>query len=147
MGIISKLKSIFGGEDERVRPRDGGTSPSVGEEPAVGREGNEPAAESERAVKGVEPADESGTVDGGVGAESTAETSTSTTDGDTSAGDGEPVDSIKGIGAAYAERLAGAGVHTVSDLAGANAEDLAEQTDLGAGRVGKWIERAKTRSG
>ncbi|WP_435069954.1 helix-hairpin-helix domain-containing protein [Haloplanus sp. C73] len=54
----------------------------------------------------------------------------------------EPVDIIKGIGPAYADRLANAGVHSVSDLAAADAADLADAIDLSETRVGRWIDRA-----
>lgn len=115
MGIISTLKSVLGvGRERRERARDPGTSVTVE---------REPEAASERAVKGVEPAD----------------------DGDP-AGDGEPVDAIKGIGSAYAERLGDAGVHTVADLAAADVETLAEETGLGEGRIAGWIEHARART-
>jgi predicted flap endonuclease-1-like 5' DNA nuclease len=58
---------------------------------------------------------------------------------------GNPVEEIKGIGPAYAERLGEAGVHTVSDLADADAADLGEATGLGENRVQGWIDRAKAR--
>ncbi len=60
-------------------------------------------------------------------------------------GAGEPVDSLSGIGAAYAERLADAGVETVADLAAADAADLAEATGIGEGRLAGWIEQADDR--
>lgn len=54
-----------------------------------------------------------------------------------------PVDTISGIGPAYAERLGNAGVETVGDLAAADAAGLADETGLGEGRVTDWIERAR----
>ncbi|TYT62875.1 helix-hairpin-helix domain-containing protein [Natrialba swarupiae] len=57
----------------------------------------------------------------------------------------EPVDSIKGIGPAYADRLADAGVETVADLADADAGVLAEQTDISEKRLQGWIDRAEVR--
>ncbi|ELY61150.1 DUF4332 domain-containing protein [Natronolimnohabitans innermongolicus] len=57
----------------------------------------------------------------------------------------EPVDSIKGIGPAYADRLTAAGVETVADLAAADAADLAEQTDVSEKRIQGWIDRAEVR--
>ncbi|MFB6101597.1 MAG: helix-hairpin-helix domain-containing protein [Haloplanus sp.] len=53
------------------------------------------------------------------------------------------VEVIKGIGPAYAERLANAGVHSVADLAAADAAELAPKIDLSEKRVGRWIERAQ----
>ncbi|WP_255170280.1 helix-hairpin-helix domain-containing protein [Natrononativus amylolyticus] len=57
----------------------------------------------------------------------------------------EPVNSIKGIGPAYADRLAAEGVETVSDLATADAAALAEGTDISETRIQGWIDRAKVR--
>ncbi len=57
----------------------------------------------------------------------------------------ETVDVIKGIGPAYADRLAGAGVDTVGELAGADAAELAEQTDISEKRIQGWIDRAEVR--
>ena len=55
----------------------------------------------------------------------------------------DSVEVIKGIGPAYADRLANAGVHSVSDLAAADVTELAEAVDLSETRVGRWIERAQ----
>ncbi|WP_226040508.1 DUF4332 domain-containing protein [Natrinema sp. DC36] len=57
----------------------------------------------------------------------------------------EPVVEIKGIGPAYADRLAGAGVDTVGELAAADAAELAEQTDISETRIQGWIDRAEVR--
>ncbi|AFO59296.1 MULTISPECIES: DUF4332 domain-containing protein [unclassified Natrinema] len=57
----------------------------------------------------------------------------------------EPVDAIKGIGPAYADRLAGAGVDTVAELADADAAELAAQTDISEKRIQGWIDRAEVR--
>jgi predicted flap endonuclease-1-like 5' DNA nuclease len=57
----------------------------------------------------------------------------------------ESVEVIKGIGPAYAERLAAVGVESVSDLAAADAADLAPKVDLSEKRVGRWIDRAEDR--
>jgi len=59
--------------------------------------------------------------------------------------DGEPVENIKGIGPAYAERLGGVSVHTVSDLADADAADLNGETGIGEKRLQTWIDRANAR--
>jgi predicted flap endonuclease-1-like 5' DNA nuclease len=58
---------------------------------------------------------------------------------------GEPVDAIKGIGSAYAERLAGAGVETVGDLVNADPEALAEATGVSQTRIERWADRARQR--
>ena len=61
---------------------------------------------------------------------------------DAAATDGTPVDEIKGIGPAYAERLGEIGIYTVEDLAGASAAAVADGTSVGEGRAATWIERA-----
>jgi len=57
----------------------------------------------------------------------------------------EPVDEIKGIGPAYADRLSGAGVETVAELAASDATELSEQTDISEKRIQGWIDRAEVR--
>lgn len=49
---------------------------------------------------------------------------------------------VNGIGPVYAKRLAGAGIKSFSDLAEADAEDLANRTDLQRDRVADWIRKA-----
>jgi predicted flap endonuclease-1-like 5' DNA nuclease len=71
-----------------------------------------------------------------------------TADGETAddeTADGEPVENIKGIGPAYAERLGGVGVDTVADLADADAADLNGETGIGEKRLQTWIDRANAR--
>ena len=84
------------------------------------------------------------------GAEDAAETedgdtetaATETEDGDSD----EPVQMIKGIGPAYAERLETVGIETVGELAAADAATVADGIDVSASRVGDWIERARDTS-
>ena len=52
------------------------------------------------------------------------------------------MDTLKGIGPAYADRLRSAGVETVAQLADADADDLGEEIDVSPKRVGRWIDRA-----
>jgi len=49
---------------------------------------------------------------------------------------------VNGIGPVYAKRLAGAGIKSFSDLSKADAEDLANRTDLPRDRVADWIRKA-----
>lgn len=89
------------------------------------------------------------------GSESEPESET-TADGAASeseaAGDADPeasaasVETIKGIGPAYAGRLEGVGIETVADLAGADATTVAEGIDVSESRVRDWIERASDAS-
>jgi predicted flap endonuclease-1-like 5' DNA nuclease len=56
--------------------------------------------------------------------------------------EGTPVDSIKGIGPAYSERLGEVGIDSVEDLAAADAAALAERITVAEKTVAKWIDRA-----
>lgn len=81
----------------------------------------------------------------GVDGAPTGSTVDSTPDEDTAspaAVDDTPLTAIKGIGPAYAERLESAGVGTVGELAGADADALADATDISAKRIQGWIDRA-----
>ena len=62
--------------------------------------------------------------------------------GDTAEND---VNVLKGIGPSYAEQLGSAGVETVADLASADVDALADETDIAASRLERWSERAKAR--
>ena len=64
---------------------------------------------------------------------------------DAAAGDTAPVTDLDGIGSAYAERLEGAGIETVGDLADADADDLSDRIDVSAKRIGRWIDQARDR--
>ncbi|WP_435185049.1 helix-hairpin-helix domain-containing protein [Halobellus sp. EA9] len=57
-----------------------------------------------------------------------------------------PVETLKGIGPAYAERLASVGIETVADLADADVDEITANTDLSETRVTTWIERAREQS-
>lgn len=154
MGIISAIKSALGLEDASQSV--GGTDVTVEREPASsdreferseGRTGG-PTDHSGEETGGLTPSDESTDPDAGVeaGASEDAAGDEESTSGDEStAVEGESVDSIKGIGSAYASRLEAAGVHTVDDLAESNAVDLNDATDIGEGRIERWIEQARAR--
>lgn len=52
------------------------------------------------------------------------------------------LETVEGIGSAYAERLTDAGVTDTAKLVDADPEALAAETDIAAGRIRSWIERA-----
>jgi len=52
------------------------------------------------------------------------------------------VDTLKGIGSSYAQRLADVGVETVGDLVAADTRELAAMTDIAESRIDEWKERA-----
>lgn len=77
-------------------------------------------------------------------AEADAEPAESNDDStDVEEGSTAPVTDIKGIGPAYADRLADIGIKTVGELAVADAADIAADTDLSESRVSGWVERAE----
>ncbi|CCQ35316.1 uncharacterized protein Nmlp_1105 [Natronomonas moolapensis 8.8.11] len=63
-------------------------------------------------------------------------------DADDEHGVAAPVQTINGIGPAYADRLGNAGVETVPELREADAVSLAEATDISKKRISRWQERA-----
>ena len=54
----------------------------------------------------------------------------------------ESLEELTGIGPAYAERLATADIETVDQLLAADAESLAERTDISEKRIRRWQENA-----
>ena len=50
---------------------------------------------------------------------------------------------ISGIGPVYATRLASAGIHSIQQLADADAEKVAEAADVPLTRAEKWVEAAR----
>jgi polyhydroxyalkanoate synthase len=71
----------------------------------------------------------------------TEEDTSDTEDGD-DAFDDTDLDQVRGVGPAYADRLREAGVGTVSELAAADAEALAERIDVSTSRVADWVDHA-----
>lgn len=57
----------------------------------------------------------------------------------------DQVDVIDGIGPVFAERLSGAGIALVTDLAGATPDRVAEAAGVSAARARNWIDLAKSR--
>lgn len=161
MGLLQKLKSALGLDGTGSSASGNGRDVDVTVE-------REPSTEDEDAVKGTDTAsiaepdatdtsgaavetdadepmiDEAEQTDAADAAESddseksvedVAETADDT-------GSSAPVTEIKGIGPAYADRLAGVDIETVGELAAADAAAIADETDLSESRVGGWIERA-----
>ncbi|GKZ15747.1 helix-hairpin-helix domain-containing protein [Haladaptatus sp. T7] len=58
--------------------------------------------------------------------------------------DARPLEDVKGIGPAYAERLQNAGVENTAELAVADPAEIARETDLSTKRIEGWIDRAKS---
>jgi two-component system chemotaxis sensor kinase CheA len=90
-------------------------------------------------------------VDVDLGAGETADESASDPASEPASPDTEPsvpdaatadVETVKGIGSSYSERLTEAGVETVGDLVTAEVPVLVEATGISDGRIEEWIERA-----
>ena len=60
----------------------------------------------------------------------------------TDSDDDEPLDSIKGIGPAYSERLHDAGITSIAELAEGDAEAIGEAINVSPKTVSNWIDRA-----
>ncbi|SDJ97715.1 polyhydroxyalkanoate synthase [Halovenus aranensis] len=83
-------------------------------------------------------------------AETTSEEQTTTVeddggDEDEAPVDSEPVESIKGIGPTYSDRLEANGLGTVAALADSDAKTVAEAAETSEGRASEWVKRAKNR--
>jgi predicted flap endonuclease-1-like 5' DNA nuclease len=151
MGLFEKLKSFL--SSDSGQPPTGSTDPDVTVE-------REPSAESEHAVKGTDQADDLGIEDedAETGEEETAETDekdepeSAETDEEAESDDestpepaDEPasVEEINGIGPTYADRLASAGIETVTDLRDADPEMVADAAETAESRAANWIEQAE----
>jgi len=158
MGLLDKIKSFLGHDDagqptpgHETAGTEGGTNVTVEREPTTETEaGTDIETETEATVKGVDTASgsppETGEPDTGEDEGALGDTEAAVTAGDEEVEqteESEPVDTIKGIGSAYAERLAGAGIETVADLLAADAEDVAGETDISQSRLETWRERAR----
>lgn len=130
-------------------PSDADAAGSTGSEPSAVEEGEavEEAPDDVEATDDTEVTDEAGTVEETETADDTgaSDDAGAAGDADPSGAGGEPVETVKGVGPAYADRLGTAGVETLDDLAAADAADLAERTSLSEKRLSRWIERARDR--
>ena len=147
MGLLQKLKSALGLDGAESS----GTTSAENVDVTVERE---PATEAEDAVKGTDTTADGVEEEAATSADDTASSNedaewfqtepdeTDESGGEAVEGSEESVTEIKGIGPAYADRLAQVGIETVGELAAADAADIAADTDLGEGRVSDWIARA-----
>lgn len=162
MGILNKLKSALGIGGSSAGGRRDETNVTVE---------REPDAETEAAVKGTSDAepvatgtdadastgslvDETEASEDAAGVAEPAEAAgpdsedrltdaaEATEEPATDAGASDHLTDIKGIGPAYADRLAGAGVETVDDLVAADPAELGDSIGVSETRVQRWIDRA-----
>jgi len=159
MTLLDTLKSLLGLESTDGRP-EGASDVGVTVEREPGEQPGAPGAAGGEAESG-EPEPVSSPAAGSGAAEvepeptEDAEPEPTETEAEQSeepepadeaaAGTDEPTDVLEGIGPAYAERLADAGIDTVADLAGADVAELAETTEISESRLERWIDRARDR--
>lgn len=168
MGVIEKIKSVLGLGNGADTSRDRDTEVVVEHEPEVDSdEGSvdgapKPSTEADEGVAEAEPTTGPSSDDEATEDEPEAETPEAEPESDISeteleadtpetepeAETGEPTDgdqsvqTVSGIGPAYADRLADAGIETIDDLVSADPESLAESADLSAKRIERWQDRA-----
>lgn len=158
MSLISKLKTLLGlgtegsrrghdvavtEENDRVdEPPAAATDASASTESLVDDAVEE--AEPESPADAAEPAEAAGPDE--------TDMETDIEDVEPDAGDDVPdtegaesVEIVSGVGPAYAERLADAGVETVAELAAADVADLADETGLSPKRIRRWVDDAADR--
>ena len=78
-------------------------------------------------------------------ADNTESAAAAESEADTDDGDGysdAPLDSIKGIGPAYSERLHDAGITSIAELAESDAETVGDAINVSPKTVSNWIDRA-----
>ncbi|WP_440990971.1 helix-hairpin-helix domain-containing protein [Haloarchaeobius baliensis] len=124
---------------------DGPTTEEPADEPTTEETADEPTNE-ETADESTteEPADEPTTEEPADEPATEPESEGDAADEDETAS--EPVKEIKGIGPAYADRLGNVGIETIAELAEAEPEAVAAETDISETRVTEWVKRAKARS-
>jgi polyhydroxyalkanoate synthase subunit PhaC len=83
--------------------------------------------------------------DTGTGTDESDDTEVDDVEADTDDGDGDNLTELSGIGQAYANDLADAGIDSFEALADADAEELEAETGIAASRLDGWIEQATQR--
>jgi predicted flap endonuclease-1-like 5' DNA nuclease len=117
----------------------------------AGEETAEPPTES--AIQEAEPSVDDGSTApgatdepvadaGGASAAEAADESPAESTEPAAEGSSDPVTELNGIGPAYGDRLAAAGVETVADLAAADPDELEAETDISASRIEDWVDAA-----
>jgi predicted flap endonuclease-1-like 5' DNA nuclease len=156
MSLLEKLKAVFGGGSNRETGSSNTTSGTAGAT-STGNTSNESAVKepvdpaqsggstSEPSIEGsssVDAVDETPDTSEAI-TEAETESTEEPADAENGSDDEVSVSAISGIGPAYSDRLESIGVETVGQLADAEPDDIAAQTDISIGRVSNWIERAR----
>lgn len=148
MGLLESLKSALGlgssrdtepdASSERAVKEPTGAAGGTSQSDSADTGGDTTAdTDAEAAAHADESPDEPTGADAAEPAETTEPVPEAPEDGH------EHVESISGIGPAYAKRLGDAGIESVAELADADADALADETGVSAKRIRRWIERAE----
>lgn len=141
--ILQKIKQVIGlsgAGNGDAEPAESGRT-----EVTIEREPDRDSPETE-ASDSTGEATASGTAGAGTTDAAAEQASTDTADATEGSGPGsEPTNAIKGIGPTYSERLGEAGIETVSDLADADPETVADAAKAGESKAMSWVERANGR--
>jgi polyhydroxyalkanoate synthase len=94
----------------------------------------------------VDPTADEATADEATADEATADEATADDESLTEGDDGDAdLETIRGVGPSYADRLHEADVESIADLAAADPPSLAAMLDLGEARVADWVSQARDR--
>lgn len=138
MSVFDLIRTVFGlGESDRGEP----TDVSVDLEPSDDDEPEEVVEDTDSTEQAEEPEVAHAETDTG-DADPASSTDEEPTTDSSEPDERIPVDTVRGIGPAYADRLARAGVETVEELLAADPETLAEEIDLSETRVSGWQDHA-----
>ncbi|MDZ7747191.1 MAG: helix-hairpin-helix domain-containing protein [Halobacteriales archaeon] len=154
MGLLDTIKSVLGlGSGRDTEPQPDASSEYTVQSPASEqKEDDEAIAHKEGSAGITEEPPGDGMTEPAEATEVTDHAGTETSAAESAEAAGpvpeEPedgnlhVESINGIGPAYAKRLEEAGIESVAELADADAEWLADETGISAKRLSDWIDRA-----
>lgn len=137
---LAEAEETAGAEAEVTIEREAGEAGEAGETEEVSEPVAEPtdASASTESLVGEEEASEETAEAAEVAEAAGPEAEEAEVPGEASAS----VDTIKGIGPAYAERLSNMGIETVADLAEADPAEVGEEASVGENRAATWIDRA-----
>ena len=153
--IVKTIKGIVGTSGSETEEAAGGeTSVTVereAEEPSDTARGDETAPETDDTTDEEGVADQEEVADDGEdeeeatdnGEDEPAETATDPEPETEPAGAQDRVEEISGIGPTYSSRLTDAGIETVADLVGADAETVADAAQVSESRAADWIAQAE----
>ena len=154
MGLLDTIRSVLGlGATSDTEPQPDASSEHAvkttaseqtdDDETTADGEGSAALTEEPTGDSAAEPSEATGVTDHTETETPAAESAEATGPVPEEPDDGSPhVESINGIGPAYAKRLEEAGVESVAELSAADADTLAEETGISAKRISGWIDSA-----